>query len=175
MIIVSSCSKDHSAERLEELKLKYNGKYQIFSSYSNKTVDLNWDGEMSGNLLEENPELKGAEIDILICKNEPHLITDMWPRAYPVFPEGEVFDRSIHILNYLQYILTYKCYLTSDYSLVVDNSVEKDSDNPLISIDKVTFENDEVVKVIATRKIFTSNGWTIITNESKYKRYTYDF
>ena len=177
MIFLISCNKNESNENLEQLKEKFHGKYEVISSISAYAVDLNMDGIASTDLLSENPEISSSGLELRILNTNNHLFEEKWPVETIVIPRGEVFDSTIYhptySIYYALYINTSSCRFNDDYkSIQLLEDFQQNSTNTLISMESITIEENETIKVITIRKLYTMKGWITTKIESRYKRYT---
>lgn len=174
IILLMSCSKD---ENLGQIKEKFHGKYEMISSVSSVPVDLNMDGISSNKLLNENPEYLKAGIMLLITEGNGYLFEEKWPVEYIETGTNDPIDSTSYHSNYL---INYAMYMNASLFQFDDNykSIQlhgirhEDSTNKLISVESVTVEENEIIKVVTVRKLYTINGWATTKIESRYKRYT---
>jgi hypothetical protein len=176
-IFLISCNKNESDEKLEQLKEKFHGKYEMISSTSMDAVDLNMDGITSTNLLSENPEISNSGLELRILNENEQLFEEKWPVESIVIPQGEIFDsnsyHSSYIINYALYINPSLCRFTDDYqSIELIGEIQQNSTNTLISIESIIIEENETIKVTSVRKLYTMIGWITTKIESRYTRYT---
>lgn len=176
-IFFISCSKNESKDRLEELKEKFHGKYELISSASKDAVDLNMDGNTSTNLLSENPEILNSGLEIRIINDNEHLFEEKWPVETIVIPRGETFDptryHSTYNILYASYINPSTCRFEDDLkSIQLLGDVQVNSTNKLINIESIIIEENEILKVTTIRKLYTMKGWITTQIESRYKRYS---
>jgi hypothetical protein len=176
-IFLVSCNKNESDEKLEQLKEKFHGKYEIISSTSMDAVDLNMDGITSTNLLSENAEISNSGLELRILSENKQLFEEKWPVESIVIPEGETFDSNSYHSSYVIYYALYTNHnlsrINNDYqSIELLGEIEKNSTNTLISIESIIIEENETLKVTSIRKLYTMMGWITTKIESRYKRYT---
>ncbi len=178
-IILFSCSKNESNESIELLKAKFHGKYEMISSISSEPVDLNMDGISSTNLLSENKEILDAGLELLVIDVRKNLFEEKWPVEYIFLPKGEKFDSTSYhpsyTINYANYINSAMCQFDENYkSIKLISDFYQNSTNKLIGIESISLEENEIIKVISIRNLYTINGWTKTRIVSKYKRFTID-
>ena len=177
MIFLINCNKKESDEKLEQLKEKFHGKYEVISSISAYAVDLNMDGIVSTDLLSENPEISNSGLELRILNTNNQLFEEKWPVETIVVPRGEIFDSTSYHPNYSIYYALYSnpssCRFDDNYkSIQLLGDFQQNSKNTLISIKSITIEENETIKVITIRKLYTMKGWITTKIESRYKRYT---
>jgi hypothetical protein len=178
-IILFSCNKDESSESIEQLKAKFHGKYEMISSISSVPVDMNMDGISSTNLLNENREILYAGLELRVLDAGSNLFEEKWPTEYISLPKGEIFDSTSYhpsyTINYANYINSAICQFDENYkSIKLLSEFYQNSTNKLIVIESITLEENEIIKVISIRKLYTMNGWTKTRIVSQYKRFTID-
>jgi len=176
-ILLISCEKNASNENFESLKEKFNGKYEIISSISKDAVDLNMDGIASTNLISENSEIFNAGLELKILNDSKLLFEDKWPVETILNTEDGIFDSTCYhptyIISYSLYINPISCQFEDNYSSIkLLENIQQNSTNKLISIESITIEENETIKVITIRKLYTMKGWIKTKIESRYKRYT---
>lgn len=176
-IFLISCSKNESDEKLEQLKEKFHGKYEMISSTSMDAVDLNMDGITSTNLLSENSEISNSGLELRILNENELLFEEKWPVEYITIPRGETIDPSSYhpsyVINYALYINPGLFEFGDDYrSIEFLGEIQQNSTNTLISFESIIIEENETFKVTSIRKLYTMMGWITTKIESRYKRYT---
>jgi len=174
IILLMSCSKD---ENLVQVKEKFHGKYEMISSVSLEPVDLNMDGFSSNRLLSENPEYLNAGILLIISADNRYSFEEKWPVEYIETGTNEPIDstryHSTYLINYAMYMNGLMFQFDDNYkSIQLLGDLQKNPTNKLISIESITIEENEIIKVVTIRKLYTINGWTTTKIESRYKRYT---
>jgi hypothetical protein len=177
LIFLISCNKNESKEKLEQLIEKFHGKYGVISSVSTKAVDLNMDGSASTDLLSENPEISNSGLELRILNTSNQFFEEKWPVENIVIPGGEIFDSTIYHPAYSVYYAIYSntssCRIDADYkSIELLEDFQQNPTNTLISVESITIEENEILKVTSIRKLYTMNGWIKTKIESRYKRYT---
>ena len=184
-----SCNKDDSIQnlellKLEELKEKYHGKYELISSVSEKAVDLNNDGITSNDLVSENSMILFSTIEMLI-PDENDLFLEYNEFCFVEFwatenssriKTKEVISTTIPPIHNALYDI----YSTISFGRFEDDlkpcklsqgSQEKWK-NTLIESQSLEIGKNETIKVTTIRKLYTMEGWITTKIESKYKRYT---
>ncbi len=182
-----SCNNNQSDTSIRPLlHEKFNGKYELISSFSNIPVDLNNDGSESTNLLLENSMLLFSEIEIRI-PNEPDLFikdnefvfSEFWPTENEHRLKNKdvikVYDTPLNTGDYDIYgniligVFTddFRTCTISDYFKIKD-----DGKNTLIEVKSIDVLENETIRVTVIRKLYTMNGWVLSEIESLYKRYT---
>lgn len=176
-IFLISCNKNESNENLVQLKEKFQGKYEMISSISEDAVDLNMDGITSTDLLSENPEISNSGLELRIINENEQLFEEKWPVETIVIPRGEIFDSTSYHPTYSIYYALYSnpisCQFEDDYkSIHLLGDIQQNSTNTLISMESITIGENETIKVITIRKLYSMKGWIRTKIESRYKRYT---
>jgi hypothetical protein len=176
-IFLISCNKNKSNVDIEQLKEKFHGKYEVISSISEDAVDLNMDGTTSTDLLYENPEISNSGLELRILNDNEQLFEEKWPVETIVIPRGEIFDSTsfhpTYNIYYALYINPSSCRFDDVYkSIQLLDEFQQNSANTLISMESITIEENETIKVITIRKLYTMKGWITTKIETQYKRYT---
>ncbi|WP_163323250.1 hypothetical protein [Draconibacterium mangrovi] len=182
LLALISCNKSDWHDNYEELKLQYNGKYELLSSYSDDAVDLNMDGIYSTDLPVENPEIQRARLEIKIIAEdrmtEPgkHLFDEMWPVAHISLPRGEVFDSTryheSYSIMYAMKIMPCWCEFEDNNSIIVLGEPTIDESSALISFESIDMDENDIITFVTLRKLYTIDGWVETRITSRYKRYT---
>lgn len=179
--ILLSCQEDQAdANNRELLKERFNGKYEILSSTSKVAVDLNDDEVASTNLFEENSMIALLEIEIRIPhKDELFLYENefAFSEFWPTENENRLADKeNIVVYDPLGYDI-YNNIFIGEFNDVLSSAtfrldINDDSKNTLVAIKSFDVLEDEVIKLIEIRRLYTKNGWITTEIESYYKRYT---
>jgi hypothetical protein len=181
-IILVSCQKENEKiSQIPFLREKFQGNYGIISSYSKIPVDLNNDGVESTNLLTENSLiLFDAELLFRIPSgfddDNVFILDEIWPteneerpRITKVLPIYEIRTDGSGV-GYCPLINRIDGTFADDFQSASFKILYPDKEsNTLIDIN-YEFLEDETIKAIATRKLYTSNGWITTEIESVYKR-----
>jgi len=175
--LLMSCNSDESNENFYQLKEKFHGKYEVISSNSLEPVDLNMDGISSTNLLNENPEILNAGLELRISEDNGNLFEEAWPVEYISMPRGEEFDstsyHSTYTILYAMHMNGLLCQFDDNFkSINLLGDLQKNSTNKLVSIESITIEEVEIIKVVTIRELYTMNGWITSKIESRYRRFT---
>ncbi|MCT4587691.1 MAG: hypothetical protein N4A71_07705 [Carboxylicivirga sp.] len=167
------------------LKERFNGKYELISSNSKQAVDLNNDGIESTNLLDENSVILFSEITIripyedeLFLKENEFVFSELWPMENEHRLKEKkiltVYKKRVYSVNYDLYgnvqIGKFNEDLTSAEKFRLD--INDDGKNTLVQLKSLNLLEDEIIRVIVVRKLFTKNGWVTTEIESLYKRYS---
>lgn len=176
-IFLISCNKNESNENLVQLKEKFQGKYEVISSISEDAVDLNMDGITSTDLLSENPDISNSGLELRIINDNEQLFEEKWRVETIVISRGEIFDSTNYHPTYSIYYALYSnpisCQFEDDYkSIHLLGDIQQNSTNTLISMESITIGENETIKVITIRKLYSMKGWIRTKIESRYKRYT---
>lgn len=176
LIFLTGCNKNENGNS-EQLKEKFHGKYEVISSIATDAVDLNMDGITSTDLLSENSEISKSALEIRISGTGNNLFEEKWPVETIVVPRDEVFDSTAYHPEYSVYYALYcssgTFRFSDDYKrLQLTGAFQPDSPDTLLSLESITIEENETIKVITIRKLYTKNGWIRTKIESNYKRYT---
>jgi hypothetical protein len=170
-----SCNKSADS-RYEILKERFHGKYQITSAVSSEEVDLNMDGATSINLLEENPEILNAKIEIRITEDY-NLFEERWPNAYITVPRGEVFDSSAYHSTYTVLYALYAIHSEFQFShdlksIILDYPNGTEYYSLLVPFpESIEIGINDTLKVTTNRMLYTYYGWKGVKITAKYIRY----
>jgi hypothetical protein len=175
-IFLISCNKNGSNENLEQLKEKFQGKYEVISSFSEDAVDLNMDGITSSDLLSENPEIYNSVLELRIINDNEQLFEEKWPIETIVIPRGEIFDSTKYHPTYSIFYALYSnpisCQFEDDYkSIHLLSDIQQNPTNTLINVVSITIGENETITFKTIRKMYSMNGWIITKIESRYKRF----
>lgn len=173
-IFITSCRRDGSPDKTKEIHERLHGKYKVISSISNDAVDVNLDGTATTNILSEIPDLAHANLVILIVAKDNFLFCQSWPEQYighNVIPSG--YDPSL-VVNYANQGVTRTFSLDATYNNI---QVKPDTNPPPIAErfplpTTVTVEGTNTVKVVFSKKLYTTAGWKTTTITTIYEQYT---
>jgi hypothetical protein len=166
IILTSSCRRDNQAEYTKRLHEQLHGKYKAVNSVTSAVIDINGDGASSNYLLSEMDELRNCELVLLIVNKKEFLFYLMWPEQY--------LSPGTNVVNFA-------CQGTARlFSIAADNvTLELVPDNPPLPDpdrhnfpDAVSIDGPNRVKVVLTKKLYTTNGWQTVTITTIYERYT---
>ncbi len=183
VFIMMSCDKNATeVVKRPLLREMFDGEYELISSYSKKSVDLNNDGIESTNLLFENSMILFSTIDIIIpsepeffLKDNEFVFCEFWPtenkhrlRMKEVIPVSEtpVYGIGYDIYNNI----LFGTFAESLKNCTIKNTIKEDGVNTLIGIKSMDLLENETIKVTAMRRLYTKNGWVVSEIESLYKR-----
>ncbi len=184
-ILFIACDKtDEEGSNRPLLKEKFNGKYELISSVSDKAVDLNNDGIASKNLFAENSTMFFSEIVIqipheedLFLKENEFCFTELWPTGNDLRQKyKEVITTYKTPVNNPFYDL--KCNIRIGHfqddlkSGTLNKDVDEYWEKMPANYKSVEFGEDETIKITAVRKLYTKKGWITTEIKSLYKRYT---
>jgi hypothetical protein len=171
IVAFAACKKDNFAESKDALHERFNGKYQVISSWSDQQVDINLDGKVSSNLKDELSDLSRVNLELRILKEEKYnLFSLFWPEQY--LSEGFAADKPI--ITFANQALGLKFNFSKQVTdLLLDSSDVQPADAKrfvLPSVVKVL--SDDVIEVSFSKSVYTSQGWKNITIITRYKRWT---
>lgn len=182
LLALSSCNKSDWHDNYEQLKLQYNGKYELLSSYSDDAVDLNMDGIYSTDLPNENPEIQKAGLEIkIIAKDritEPgkHIFNEKWPVAHVSYRGEEVSDTAryhdTYFIMYAMKLIGGSCQFEDNNSTIILGEPYINESSALISFESIDVDENDIITLVTLRKLYTIDGWVVTRITSKYKRYT---
>lgn len=178
-IVLFSCDDDNENVAHEALEERFHGKYEIIEATSATPVDLNMDGEGSTNLLDENPAILNAQIELRINENS-NLFSELWP-VEDIMATVEEFDSTTYyptyVINYALFALGNRFHFVENYTAIElinrEPAFNRGTADPRVVFpDSIKIEEDGIITVISTRNIFTFNGYMTVEIVAKYRRYT---
>jgi hypothetical protein len=185
LFVCFSCQKDESDINNRPLLYeRFNGKYEILTSFSKTAVDLNNDGIESTNLLDENSMILFSNIVIRIPNEDELFLTEkefVFSEFWPTENEHRLKNKEIiTVYKTRTYSDDYDIYgntLIGEFnddlsSATFRKNITDDGKNTLIELKSIDILKDETIKVTVVRKVYTMNGWITTEIESLYKRYT---
>jgi hypothetical protein len=178
-IVCFSCQKEEDeSSKTTFLNEKFGGNYDVISSYSKIPVDLNNDGVVSTNLFTQNSLIV---FDAKLALNfiySPHkknefALSEIWPtedEKRPAITEVIPIFETPYYFGYTRFVNELEGTIADDAKSATFKILYPDDDGNTLIDFKVEFLEDESIKAIATRKLYTSNGWVTTEIESVYKR-----
>lgn len=182
------CAPDLPApsEDVNALHQRFHGKYKPISSVASERVDVNFDGKLSDDLLQEYPYLDEHDLRIDIYGPSKHrpansfTFYQLWPEQYVStgFSQqwnGELIDYDPrYSVNFNQQGSTRAFTFSPDVKQIY---VEPYADENLNAFrwlrpESVTVEANGYLRVINKRRLFTTAGVREITITTLYERYT---
>jgi hypothetical protein len=165
------------AENNSYLRKKFGGRYELVSSLSSKSVDLNSDGISSVDLLSEVTEIKQSFVEIKFLDLEPGdvLFNVFWPEQY-ISADGEtqpvgVVSGVVSTIHYpLQPIMTYAIIEEKEGTINLSNPDTESSPEKWTLPESVNILQDGEIEVVTTKNLYTSSGWETTTISSVYRK-----
>lgn len=172
--IITGCSRDHSPDKTKQVYERLHGKYNAVSSVSSEAVDVNLDGTATHNILSEIPDLANCDLEIRIVAKDNFLLSQSWPEQYighGIIPAG--YDPSLTV-NYARQGVTRTFSLdASQSSIQVHPDTAPLPDPTRFPFPQaVTVEETDRIKIVFSKKLYTSAGWKTTTITTIYERYT---
>lgn len=173
-IVLSGCSRDATPDETARIYERLHGKYKAVNSISSESVDVNLDGTASINILSEIPDLADADLEVRIVSKEQFLLYQSWPEQYisgDTEPTG--YDPSLAV-NYARQGVGRSFSLDANSAAL---QLHPDT-TPLPDPDRFTFptavtiEGTDRIKIIFSKRLYTSAGWKTVTITTLYERYT---
>lgn len=173
--------EDEEMNNKPVLHEKYNGQYELFYSVSKEAVDLNNDGIESTNLLDENSMILFSTIEIRVPQdfldNNEFVFCELWPTENNLRLKNNevitVYKTPVYGWNYdLCGIILLGKFADDLKTCTLENVTENDGVSTLVDLKSLEFMENETIKIIVIRKLYTSRGWVLSEVESLYKRYT---
>ncbi|HEX6426606.1 MAG TPA: hypothetical protein VF008_02925 [Niastella sp.] len=170
--ILSSCSRDKDAtDNTKQVYERLHGKYKAVSSISSEAVDVNLDGTVSTDVLSEIPDLAECNLEILIVSKDKFLLIQSWPEQYVGYPEPAGYDPSLGV-NYARQGVLRTFSLDETNNMLEVHADTYQVAERFVFPSAVTIEGAETIKIVFSKKLYTSAGWKIATITTTYKRYT---
>ncbi len=171
-IILTSCIRDSAPDETRQVYERLHGKYKAVSSISSEAVDVNLDGTASINILAEIPDLEHCNLEIRILSEG--LLCQFWPQQFVghgTEPAGYDPSLTVHYANQ---------GITRTFPIDANSSVlQLQSDTqPLPDLNRfpfptaVTVESTNMIKIVFSKRLYTSAGWKTVTVTTLYERYT---
>ncbi|NIJ54488.1 hypothetical protein [Dyadobacter arcticus] len=176
---------------LDALYQQFHGRYKIVSAVASEALDVNFDGNPSTNLLAEIDELRtGAQTEFYSQVNIPRsfnatpkpsfLFIQNWPEQFLRLEQGKVWDGIAIIPFNKDYTFDFDMkVLVREFSFSEDLKqlivIPDDSEDPVFKLSapkSVTVLNDGKLVVIATRRLYTSDGVKEVIVTTTYERFT---
>ncbi|THU40791.1 hypothetical protein FAM09_01375 [Niastella caeni] len=170
-----SCSrKDAAPDNTKQVYEWLHGKYKAISSFSSEAVDVNMDGVATDNILTEIPDLTHCRLEIRIVSQNNFLFAESWPEQFighGIEPPG--YDPSLAV-NYVRQglVRTFSLDNTSNKILVNPDTTPLPDTRRFSFPLAVTVEGSDTIKVVISKKLYTSAGWKVVTITTVYERYT---
>lgn len=173
-IILTSCSRDSAPDETKQVYERLHGKYKAVSSISSEAVDVNLDGTALINILSEMPYLEHCNLELRVTSKEKILLYQIWPEQYFSYgTEPTGYDPSLPVL-YARQGATFTFSLdanNSNLQLSSDSSPSPDPDRFPVPT-SVIAEGSDRIKIVLSKRLYTSAGWKTVTITTLYERYT---
>ena len=174
LIITTSCNRNASVpDETKQVYERLHGKYEAISSFSSEAVDVNLDGTATNDMLSEIPDLANCNLEIHITEGN-FLLLQFWPEQYighDIEPAG--YDSSLAV-NYAKQGVTRTFSLNAANTNIQVNADTTPKPDPVRFPfpAAVTIEGKDTVKIVFSKKLYTSTGWKTVSITTTYKRYT---
>ncbi|EOR94740.1 hypothetical protein ADIARSV_2114 [Arcticibacter svalbardensis MN12-7] len=164
LLCVLSCKKSEELSNAEVLK----GKYNPISAYADHPVDINFDGFESIDLLQEIPDIKTAQLE-LIGTDGYNLYSHFWPEPYFLYAEpSDIYNPEIKVV-YAKKASYGKFHINKDFTEII---VPDKSLLDFVSPSKILILSDNDVSIFFNKRIYTKSGWQDLKINVIYKSYT---
>jgi hypothetical protein len=188
LLFCFSCSTTIEPKNdVDALYQKFHGKYKIISSYSNVAVDANLDGKESIDLKNELTDFNNSQTEIRIYggkngKPNSFHFKQFWQEQFMSGGETKIgISPNIYIpsmiVNFAMQGATKSFEFSSDLkklNIYPDTTFgnNEDAKERFKNPESVTIEENERLKIITNKWVFTRKGWVNVTITSVYERYT---
>jgi hypothetical protein len=169
--ILSSCSRDKDADNTKQLYERFHGKYKAVSSISTEAVDVNLDGTPTTDILTEIPELANCDLEIRIVSKDNFLFIHSWPEQFVCCPEPAGYDPSLAV-NYARQGVTRTFSVDETNNRLDIHADTYQVAERFVFPSAVTIEGPDTIKIVFSKKLYTSAGWKTTTITTIYKRWT---
>lgn len=164
--ITAGCRRDHSApDNTKEVYERLHGKYKATSSVSSEAVDVNMDGIATNDILSEIPDLQHCNLEIRIVAKNNFLLVQSWPEQY-------IAAGSLILVNYVRQgvVRTFLLNANQTTILVNQDTISDPVRFPMPA--SVSIEGIDTIKIVFSKKLYTSAGWKTTSITTVYNRYT---
>ncbi|MCL3779600.1 hypothetical protein EMN47_04265 [Prolixibacteraceae bacterium JC049] len=186
VVVLGSCKEEGRDNIMEELRveamLRFQGDYTLIAAYSEKPVDMNNDGIKSNDLFKENCMMWFSEINIVVAgendlfmdKNEC-FVSQSWPTENDSrLKTKEVistYEKPVYISGYNMFMTGVHGHFSSDLkSCQLTRSPKTSPENTLIQYEEMRLDKNDIVVIVALRRVFTKDGWVTTKVESWYQK-----
>jgi hypothetical protein len=169
--ILSSCSRDKDVDNTKQLYERFHGKYKAVSSISTEAIDINLDGTPATDMLSEIPDLANCDLEIRIVSKDNFLFIHSWPEQFVCCPEPAGYNPSATV-NYARQGVTRTFSVDETNNRLEIHADKYDVPERFVFPSAVTIEGAEIIKIVFTKKLYTSAGWKTTTITTTYKRWT---
>jgi len=175
IILATGCSRNASSpDKTKQIYERLHGKYNVVSSVSNEAVDVNLDGNATIDMLSEIPYLAYSDLEIRIVDKKVFLLAQFWPEQYigaDTEPTG--YDPSLAVGYANQCATRTFSFDPAGNNIQVNADTEPKPDPRHFPFPtSVTTEGEGVVKIVFSKKLYTTAGWKNVVITTIYKRYT---
>jgi hypothetical protein len=170
-VTILSCSRDKDADNTKQVYERLHGKYTAVSSISNEAVDVNLDGPPSTDILSEIPYLANCDLEIRIVSKDKFYFMHSWPEQIVCCPEPAGYNPSSTVNYARQGVLRIFSLDEANNRLEIHADTYQVAER-FVFPSSVTIEGAEIIKIVFTKKLYTSAGWKTVTITTTYKRYT---
>ncbi|MES2874314.1 MAG: hypothetical protein V4708_11365 [Bacteroidota bacterium] len=174
VLLLIGCDKNEAPKNLKEFNTLHNqfhGKYNIVSSSSNIPIDVNLDGKVSTDLIEEILALKRSFVEIRVRLNDDTdgsynvLLSVLWPEQTVSYNGGllpletvSTYNSSFNV-NYDLKGISLKCDSKIDSNIRFEPGQNKYSTKYYLSTPS-TIKVDKTSRIVVTtnRTVYSSSG-----------------
>lgn len=172
VIILSSCSRNKDADNTKQVYDRLHGKYKAVSSISTEAIDVNLDGTPSTDILSEIPDLAQCYLEIRIVSKDNFLFDHPWPEQFVGHgPEPAGYDPSLAV-NYARQGVTRTFSLDETNNIIEVHPDTYDVPARFVFPSAVTIEGADTIKIVFSKRLYTSAGWKTTTITTIYRRWT---
>lgn len=180
-----------ASQVVDALHQQFHGQYRIVSAVSNEALDVNLDGQASTNLLTEIDELTTGTLTSPYAQIRIHkpsqanpeptfTFIQNWPAQFLRLGGGKVWDgvemlpfNSAYSFAYDMKVVIRKLTFSDDLRELTAIADESEETVYRQSLPKsITVLDSGEIVVVATRRIYTSQGVKEVTVTTTYERFT---
>jgi hypothetical protein len=165
--ILTSCRRDKTDDT-KKVYERLHGKYKVVNSTSSEAVDVNLDGNPSTNILSEIPYLAECNLEILIVSKDKFLLSQSWPEQF-------VGNAPNPAINYAKQGVTRIFSLDETSNHLQVHADSYDVPERFVFPSAVTIEGADRIKIVFSKKLYTSAGYKTVTITTMYERYSMTF
>lgn len=188
LLAIVSCQRKESVppkHDVESLYQRFHGKYKIVSSTSSDSVDVNFDGISSTNLLKEIDALNnhGNFLEIRVKNPDKDILLFMqfWPEQYVYTYIGPTPDwngsdtlnyNQKYSVDYAQQGSVYRFSFSDDLSQILITPNEKAHPVRWLKPESAIIEPKDRFRLINKRWLYTKQGVKEVIITTVYERFT---
>ena len=183
---LTGCFQNDPIPKLTDLQERFHGKYKAISSISSEALDVNLDGKVSTDMLQEIPELTKPYqnyLELRIYGPSAHsvlasfLFTQWWPEQYIWLNNEEwkwqpiAYDPKL-IVNYAMQGATRTFSFSPGLDKLLIDPADADNSLRWKRPEAVTVVGEHTIQVVNKKTVYTRSGSKEIVITTIYERFT---